>query len=1061
MRKTLLMTSLPMLMVLPLMAAASATADVSRSAGRTLPTLRTAPAPFEASVLNRPQIRKSPAAHPLAETTSTVFSMHPTEAEFAQCKIVDANGDGNSFSYHVVQTDTKLFDWPIYYEIGSSVKDADEWLIFPAVELNDAAHMYVIEADARAGATFSFESFEMRLGTSPDPDAMTIVAMDEPAVGNTDYERYSSNFAIPAPGTYYVGLHLTTKTRSGSRFMMRDVRLSTTATDASLLVVAPEVLSAYSSTSASGNTARVEFRYPETTYFGEKIPASGEVSVEIATDTHTATFTGHPGATYTAEVACNDVRGVVTLTSIREGVRGLAVRTRLVPDHDTPLPPTVGCKVSDDNLTMTLSWAHVTEGVNGGKVDQESLRYNVYQYTTQTDGENQWAGWLPLATGLRNPEYSYSVPAGTLQTVVDLIVTTSTAQGESEGDAGSAASAVLGELYSLPLEENYVDGVVKYAGYAPQYPSALYEEAQWGFVNIARLFEEAGSVNVLASITNSSDPAMTRINFPKVSLKGAHDLEFSFHVYLNETTAPTEVSIVGSNGSQAVIGRFDPVEETRWATLRFNIPAEFNNLPWAYIMLDGMLFSPMAHICISEYALAPLAANDMRVVSLAGVSARIGEPFAIEAVVENNGYATSKAPALKAVVTGGPTRLDLALATDASELARGDKAVYRGTMTINKADFLNRTLRLEVALAQADDNNSNNSQSVEFKLLPVAGPIVDDLSGKQADDGSVTLTWSNPITDFSVESFEYLMHGEYSADLNGWMNIDFDRKDVWAVEGVAFPYDVLPKAFQVINGTQLGEASFPAYDGDQYLVAFCPQDETATADDWLISPEIDPAGGFGFALNIISGAFTERLDVLASTTDREPDSFSLITTIEKSDEGWKPYSVDVPADARYVALNYRSRDQFGVMLDRFEYQPAEDNYALVGFNVYRNGVKVNAAPIAQPTYTDNAPDAANADYNVTVVATHNGAELESPMSNTVNIARLAVDDSFAAAGTIEARQGEVALAGFARPTAVEVYTTSGVLVGKVVAGMTTTAVKLPAGVYIVKAGTAVSKVAVR
>ena len=48
-----------------------------------------------------------------------------------------------------------------------------------------------------------------------------------------------------------------------------------------------------------------------------------------------------------------------------------------------------------------------------------------------------------------------------------------------------------------------------------------------------------------------------------------------------------------------------------------------------------------------------------------------------------------------------------------------------------------------------------------------------------------------------------------------------------------------------------------------------------------------------------------------SVTDNDPDSFNWISgEISVSKQQWTPYEFDIPAEARYVAMNCNSADGF-------------------------------------------------------------------------------------------------------------------------------------------------------
>lgn len=107
------------------------------------------------------------------EAGETVFSMHPTEEEFAACRIIDGNEDGNTIVYDVHNgLDGSEFDWPIYYNKNDrpiATADADEWIVTPAVELKDINRLYTVSVEATTTSTYCTEAFEIVMAKGNGP----------------------------------------------------------------------------------------------------------------------------------------------------------------------------------------------------------------------------------------------------------------------------------------------------------------------------------------------------------------------------------------------------------------------------------------------------------------------------------------------------------------------------------------------------------------------------------------------------------------------------------------------------------------------------------------------------------------------------------------------------------------------------------------------------------------------------------------------------------------------------------------------------------------------------
>ena len=71
-----------------------------------------------------------------------------------------------------------------------------------------------------------------------------------------------------------------------------------------------------------------------------------------------------------------------------------------------------------------------------------------------------------------------------------------------------------------------------------------------------------------------------------------------------------------------------------------------------------------------------------------------------------------------------------------------------------------------------------------------------------------------------------------------------------------------------------------------------------------------------------------------------------------------------------------SNDQYILYIDDIAYRRAADGLTFVGYNVYRDGKQLTAAPIAEPAYSETMP-AGEHNYAVSVVYT-TGESILSP-----------------------------------------------------------------------------------
>ena len=130
----------------------------------------------------------------------------PTEEQFAQCIVIDSNGDGKTFTYdaakNAFQTD--------YSAAGIT---NDDWLILPAFAVGAGDLSVKIEFEAAIkGSNFPDEEMSVWVSTSPDAASMTTCLVEPftPMDGETsEFQSFSVSHRFDAPGVYYLGFHNT------------------------------------------------------------------------------------------------------------------------------------------------------------------------------------------------------------------------------------------------------------------------------------------------------------------------------------------------------------------------------------------------------------------------------------------------------------------------------------------------------------------------------------------------------------------------------------------------------------------------------------------------------------------------------------------------------------------------------------------------------------------------------------------------------------------------------------------------------------------------------------
>ena len=205
---------------------------------------------------------------------------------------------------------------------------------------------------------------------------------------------------------------------------------------------------------------------------------------------------------------------------------------------------------------------------------------------------------------------------------------------------------------------------------------------------------------------------------------------------------------------------------------------------------------------------------------------------------------------------------------------------------------------------------------------------------------------------------------------------------------------------------------------------------------------------------------------MVSKSGKEPSDFTLFKSVENVPVGYKTdpeagyafYEFQLPEDTKYVAIHYNAKDVLALLIDDITCTPASNkaNLTLEGYNVYRNGVKLNESPVTAATYSDKISGEDVYRYNVTSVFSVG----ESSFSNTAQVSlNTGIGDNAIGEGRIYGTEGAIVIEGMAGAD-VTIYTVDGRLVQQVKAEPSTR-VAVSKGVYVVKTRELSRAIAVR
>ena len=891
---------------------------------------------------------------------------------------------------------------------------ANDWLISPAFTLK-AGTVYELSFRCTPGTFNKTENLKAYIGTDVTAESMTQQVIELTGMlrdDNADITR-TAEVTVDADGTYRVGFLACSDPDMG-RIDLDDVTITAKAA-----AVAPAPVADLTATAGSNGalTATLSFTAPDKTATGDVLAEIG--SIEISRDSAViATIASPaPGAaqTYVDESAAQGFNTYSVVAVAADGSRSVAAETKVYVGIDVPNAVANPRAATANDGNITLTWEAPTTAVNGGYFNPETLSYQITDLSTGESVTTTGTTYTFALTKGEQRVYEYAVSpvseAGTGEAancnrvIMGNAITTSYA----ESFAGAQASTPWYQdsdenafewVIDNPEKEEYSDPDVK--------NYTIYAQDGDGGDLIAKSFysyeyETSRYCSPIFDLSAFANPVLTfwQINGPKDNLK-------------------VQVRTVGGEWTDVA----EPVWETgvdglQWS--RCYIPLA--NLKSGEVQFSFLAYGGVRPMHIDNITIAEAAATRdiaVRSLSVSPKRANVGEMSTFTVDLRNFGGQSEKNYDVVLYRDGQEVNRTAGSELEATAMTNVD---FTYTSTLDDAMLADKSLwSASVEFADDQDEANNTSDTIQWSTRPNDVPDAADLTAAQAD-GKVQLSWTAGVNrsaaeigemQFVTDDFE--SYTPFATEgVGDWTFVDKDGSKTWATTYPKIPNAGDPMSFMVFNTYESGVETddnqdnvFFAHSGKQCLMAFSNADYGTANDDWAITPRLDGREHtVGFYAHIpMSMSGNDVIAIAYSTTDTDPDSFLPLNDgkdINISDN-WEHVEAVVPDGARYFAVNLKLSRMF-FMLDDFTYAVHDgslDPLELLGYNVYRNGEKINDELIADNQYTDETMTNGDNVYKVTAVY----AQGESRYSNEVTVT---YDDSVRA---IDAAASAVVTTGY-------------------------------------------------
>lgn len=868
------------------------------------------------------------------------------ESAFERFTVLDANTDDQAFKFNLISQAASC----------SRTIQADDWLFSPKVALK-AGKTYSLAFVVSGESQNAKETYEVKIGQGTTVDDMTKTLIEEKEAPEDYVEKATvkTTFSVAADGEYNIGWHFNT----AFQFNEGALYIYSIELKEELAAGAPTAVTNATVTPAAngGNSAVINFTAPSTDQSGGVLASLTKIDVYRG-DQLVHTFENPlPGSalSYTDTNVPNGTTTYKLVPSNAQG-QGSEVSVSAFVGVDTP------AAVAKLNLTYAngkaqLAWDKVTTGANGAYVNPASVTYTLKR------GKS-----TELASALTANTYEDTPTVPEQQELLYYSITPKNEAGE--GKVTYSKMVVTGKPYTLPMFESFKNGKMsnfwlvdynKRVRWTPLSDEGSFaQDADRGFIAFTPMF----------------DGEWSRLESGLIDLGTAKEPMLTF--YYKTHTQAEDTLVVSVSKDYAALDTIKAIPMQTTATrqwIKVELPLkQFVGSKFIQLAFDYKGQSNASNIYLDNISLVDRQDNDLKAeLTEAPAHLRVDYPASVVVSVTNIG--ANAANDYDVVLYNGDKRL---ASMKGAAVAEGNKVANTLTFTPQRdlGDVANLYAKVEFAADQDLTDNTTDTVSVNVKYPSY--PAAKQLQAVAGTNNK--LTWGTPNAPRTqdepvTESFED--YADFSSqNIGDWSLYDVDNHTVYGFNESSFPGMGDRQAWTVFNYSATTPASGPGWkghSGNKLLISFgAPR---AVTQNWLVSPEL-PGKAQTISLweKAYKGDNNETYSVYYSTTGFNRADFQLIADAHVVPTDWAKAEYNLPEGAKYFAIVASSKDGFATLIDDITFLPdssAAQQLTLVGYNIYRDGVKVNSTPVQGNQFTDTV---GGGQYTYTVTAVYDKGE---------------------------------------------------------------------------------------
>lgn len=863
--------------------------------------------------------------------------------------IIDSNGDGVSWTVHYLDESARV----VFSDDG-----ADDWLITTGISLK-AGYAYRLSVLTKSAN--GPESFEIKYGAEVNVESMThtIIPLTEIQT-SYNFKEFEGYILPDADGIYYVGIHVCTPSDSFF-FAIDDLKV-----EYGMAVDVPAVVDdlSLSLDGMDRYKVTVSFTAPDKNFAGDPL---GELTkIEILRDGLLVGTVNPSAGEKVAFVDCPEIPGEVSYTvqAFNSTAAGPATEPQSIKVGYGEPKATDAVSLSETATpgVVTLSWNAVTADMEGNPYPSGYVTYAVAKY-------DEYSGQWYIYDGMQGIEET-SVEFKACEPEESLLVQFGVVTVTREGSVGMSSRL---EPVGAPVNnfaESFADCTV-HNSWGIDYVTS---DSEWTvfddseFTEISSFDGDNGYAGCLGRGIGGTASLFTS----KIAVGGGDEPCVSLYAF-NITEAGEDENEMNIYARR--------LGETEWTLLQRTVLKNTDSEQgWARIMVplsqykndviqlrfEGKTVTYM-YTMIDNIRVGSIADCDLAALSIsAPETVRPDNDFTISVCVANLGKKDIKNALVTLYADGRQAETSVV-----ANLKGGKKTTVDFKQILNPS--VSSAVRYHAVVSCEGDLVQENDRTAEYGVSPALSPL--PAVGNLKIDGNV-LSWTAPnladgVASRYTEDFEYAEAWDYK--YGDWIFVDRDGKAVGGFDeninlpGI-YPGSTKSSFFIFEYDASLGfNDMFAVPSGSKCLASLYAYDNQ-DVDDWAISPELSGnAQTISFFARSYADNYPEKIEIYYSDGSTDTSDFIKISTVETVPQKGMLVEVQLPAGAKRFAVRSCAVGAYMLMLDCFTFEAGfnDTNLSLLGYDVYRDGMKLNLEPVAENSFTDS--EGAVGTYSVVAV----------------------------------------------------------------------------------------------